>query len=506
MNFYDIYKPLRNRVRGFSLEQSLIDAWELSLDASEIRPLPQGRMRGAPFNRPQPLMHPWIVDLLVRELILEAPLRGDRSLLQWNHFAPLLNDIMHVENKSFGANDVPMDVMVEVHRIAHRQFHWQNGLNPNNYSRALRIFGAPAVDALFQAEYGMSVQQNILVGALLYSHFQSAHTFQDPVAFRAFGISDDAITRYLSRCSVDLPTLRTNLRLAQRYDHDWPYTMNWLVNQPLIRVTRHDKPAWLCPIPRHLINRMTSGLFFDIGKLPNFENPYGASFSRYVGDVLAKVGHGQALSLTPEQRFKVRSEDKDGPDWIWSDASGVMFVEAKTKRITLEAKVGSTGKALDEQIEVIAAAVVQNYKNLQLGLDGHMPHWKPDSRPVFPVVVTIDDWHLLGFKAQNSLVASVRTRLASAGLDPTIFDRYPFLVVSVAELEWVSQVMARVAISTVLSRKLSESTFRHSGLGQCVYQDFRGESRAASHNLFADDLDDFFDKAKQDYLRYRAQS
>lgn len=502
MNFYDHYKPLRNRIRRLPLEPSLLHAWSLSLDSVKLRPFPPYQIQREPFPPIRPITYPWIVDLLIRELVLEAQPKGDLSLLDWRDLAETINAIRRVQDRSFLADRVPMDVMVELHRISHHQFHWQIGPTQNSYTRALRIFGAPAVEALFSRTYGMTIKQAVLMGILLYFGYQEAPIFEDLALFQGVGIPADAVSKCFSRLSSDLPTLRGKLRDAQRYNNDWPYTMNWLVNQPLIRVPIGERQRWFCPVPRHLVNRMTSGLFFDIGQIKDFENPYGAAFSTYVGDVLTRVGEGTHFTLTPEQRFFVAGEPKDGPDWVWSDATGVLFIEAKTKRITLAAKVDGSGDALDKQVDILADAVVQNYQNLQLGLDGHMPHWQPDGRPIYSIIVTIEEWHLLGSRAQQRLADTVKQRLVDRGFDPAIADRHPFMIASITEIEWVSQVMTKVGIAPVIERKLRDAAFPHSGLGQCVHVDFDEESRSVSNGLFIDELNELLELAQRQFAEY----
>ena len=406
MDFYHYYKPLRNRIRRLPLEESLLFARELMLDAERLKTLRYGTIRKEPLGIRRPITFPWIVDLLIRELVLEAAQhRGSgKTLFDWPTLAETLNSVRATQDSSFVADGPPMDIMVEMHRISHHQFHWQTGITQNSYTRAMRIFGDPAVDALLTQTYGMTVEQTVLMAITLYFLFQDGPFFENHSQFEALGIPAEAISRCFERLSISIPQL---------------------VGTPLIKIDGGRADRWFCPVPRYLVNRMTSGLFFDLGRIKNFENPYGQAFSKYVGDVLSRVAGDGGFELISEQRFLVDGDSKDGPDWIWCDASGVLFIEAKTRRMTIKAKADGTGDALDQQVDVLAEAVVQNYQNLCLGLEGHIPHWQPDGRPVFPIIVTIEEWHLLGSRAQQRIDDTVRRRLVEVGLDPGMCDRQP---------------------------------------------------------------------------------
>jgi hypothetical protein len=86
MGFYDEYKPFRNYMRRFELIQGLVDVWCYSQHVLNARPLPPDYAVGKPFgvtlNRN---LWPWDLDILAREIVLNAGPRGDRSLRNWNH-------------------------------------------------------------------------------------------------------------------------------------------------------------------------------------------------------------------------------------------------------------------------------------------------------------------------------------------------------------------------------------------------------------------------------------
>jgi hypothetical protein len=102
MGFYDEYKPFRNYMRRFELIQGLVDVWCYSQHVLNARPLPPDYAVGKPFgvtlNRN---LWPWDLDILAREIVLNAGPRGDRSLRNWNHFAEAVNHIRRLDGLAY---------------------------------------------------------------------------------------------------------------------------------------------------------------------------------------------------------------------------------------------------------------------------------------------------------------------------------------------------------------------------------------------------------------------
>ena len=70
---------------------------------------------------------------------------------------------------------------------------------------------------------------------------------------------------------------------------------------------------------------------------------------------------------------------------LFSDETGHLFIECKTKRMRLDAKTRADAIALEKDISALADAVVQNYRNIQDCLDGRTD-WVPDDRPAFALI------------------------------------------------------------------------------------------------------------------------
>lgn len=497
MNFYDDYKPLRNYYRKFPLVDSLLAIWALSREVIESGSDFRAPITGRPPRYRTLPFYAWQIETLCREIVLNAPDRGDLSLLRWRDLAKAINHIVDVEDAAFKANGITMDVMVELHRISHRQFPWQNGFSLNSVLRAIKIFGKKEVDAVVTTELGMTVVQVTALGMALAGHFSHSASLANPGSYLQLGISKDALQAYFQRMCYSLHELHQKTKEQQKYDHDWVYTFNPLVEKPLISIGTDKGLRILCPIPRLLTQRATTGLYFDIARSPAFSNPYGNAFEKYIGDVLGTTCPGPAFSLIPETPYYIGRQQYRGPDWIWSDSTAQVFIEAKTKRMRLDAKTQADPEALERELGVMAGLVVQHYANIDRALKGHMPHWTADDRLIIPMVVTLEDWYLLGPTPRDLLLDKVRTKLADEGLNPELFTTCPFIIVSINDLEWASRVMGKIGIGPVFVEKRKEPFMSHSGLLNFVYSKFPDESKGISPKIFDADFDQFLAEVKE---------
>src|SRR5579862_6852415 len=102
MDFFENYKPFRNYMRRFSLVESLVDVWRYSLNVLDNIPLPPDYAVGKPPFEPI-----------------------NRNLRRWNDLAGAVNHIRRLDDEAYAAFGDQRDVLLEIHRIVHRQFPWQ---------------------------------------------------------------------------------------------------------------------------------------------------------------------------------------------------------------------------------------------------------------------------------------------------------------------------------------------------------------------------------------------
>jgi len=456
IDLYPAYKPFRNYMRRFALAPSLIQLWGYFLFATESRDLHPALAVGRPAHLDlRARLYAWDLEILVREVILNAETRGSDGLHQWNHLAEAINHIRRLEGEPYKDGESRSDIMVDLQRIPHRQFRWQSGSAKRaaQIVRAWMIFGGDELDAKVQAQIGMSMAQllrlgMVITGGLLNRPYLDLSTDYSPI-----GVPPSASRPLLERLTCDLPTLRNRTRECQQYNDAWLYASFPLEHTPLIRLDAANPDRLLCPVPRYLLNRVTSGIFYDIVNSDGFANAYGYAFQRYVGEVISATVPTPPFTVIEEHPYaEVKAKLKHGADWIISDATGHLFIECKTKRLSLGSKNVTDPEAIERDLGAMAQAIIQNYKNILDAKKG-ITAWQPDDLPIYPVVVTLEDWHLFSTHFTGQLQGKVNEVLVEEGIDSTIVNDMPYTVTSVSELEAVLQVVATRGVSPVFAHK-----------------------------------------------------
>lgn len=454
MGFYEEYKPFRNYMRRFGLVDSLIDVWRYSSHILDNKPLPPDYAVGKPPF--EPIKHniwPWDLDVLAREILLNAATKGDRSLRRWNDLAGAVNHIRRLDGDAYAAFGEQRDVLIEMHRIAHRQFPWQIRVGVNPLMRAYKIFGRGAVEAIVVRELGMTMRQVLLIGMAMTGHFQNTAVISN-YDCSELGIPQASSRAYFARLTSTVDDLRSFTAQQQSYGPDWLYAWNPLEATPLVGVDRAHPERAVCPIPFYLLRRTSTGIFYDLVKSPDFDNAFGESFQAYVGEVIEFACKPPRFSILPEEPYHIGSNKFHGVDWVLSDDTAHLFIEAKTKRLTLGAKILTVGDALERDLVTMATAIVQHYQNILRALDGQT-RWKPDGLPIYPMVLTLEDWFIFSPRIIENLNNHVRRLLGEHGISEQVLTEMPFTTASAHEFEVASQIIAQVGINGLMGKKTS---------------------------------------------------
>jgi hypothetical protein len=208
MGFHEEYARFRSYIMGFDLVPSLIDVWCYARHIIEDQALEPGYAAG--FN-PQTMrslkecLHPWDLDILARELVLNAGSQPTYNLRWWNDLASAINFVRHLDGAAYLLRESPPeDVMHEIHRIAHRQFPWQMGMSgANPMIRVFKVFGEAAVGAIVERELGMTTRQFLQLGMAVSGHFMRAWGISTERDYSVLGISQESSSAFL----IGLPVL-----------------------------------------------------------------------------------------------------------------------------------------------------------------------------------------------------------------------------------------------------------------------------------------------------------
>jgi hypothetical protein len=147
------------------------------------------------------------------------------------------------------------------------------------------------------------------------------------------------LQRLFERVSTSLTKMRCQCVAAQSFDEHFIYAFNPLLRSPLVACSRGQNEFLSLPVPRYLLRRFTDGVHYDLVGTRGFDQAFGDSYQHYVGEVLFAANTSASLLVLPETTHFVGNDMQHSVDWIASDHSGELFIECKTKRLRLNAKL-----------------------------------------------------------------------------------------------------------------------------------------------------------------------
>jgi hypothetical protein len=287
-------------------------------------------------------------------------------------------------------------------------------------------------------------------------HFLTEFELSAPLTFDLYGVTSEQIALFFARYCKPLAEMRVLCREAESFDENFIYAFNPLLQYPLVWYAAGGQVRILAPIPRYLIRRFTEGVYYDILGAPGFDAAFGDSYQAYVGDVLTAVNTSHSLATTPEHEYVVGKDKKRSVDWIVSDSTGDLFIECKTKRLRLDAKIALSDQTpLRSELTKLAEFAVQIYKTLIDALAGRYPHWAPSGKPLYPVIVTLEEWFVFGHKLDGEIDARVRSEFRSHGIDVQLLEKYPLTICSVGDFERLMALVAVKGTKSIMAEKVT---------------------------------------------------
>ena len=490
IDLYQAYKPFRNSMRKHALWTSLQQMWAYSVHIVDGQPLHPSLGIGAPDpDAVKKHVWPWDLEIIVRELILNADDYGSQTLSTWNRLADTINHIRRLEGEPYKSQDHSADVLVDLQRMAHRQFRWQSGTRKRaaQLIRALKVFGGPELEEKVLAQIGMTMSQVLQLGLIIADELRRKPFIQIDADYSPIGIPTEASQKFLERLACEISQVKEDTKKVQQYNDAWLYASFPLEFKPLLRIGPEGQNWAICPVPMYMLNRISSGVFYDIVNVDDFANSYGEAFQRYIGEVIKKVMVGDRYNVDmPVPYSSIKANLKHGVDWTVSDGSGHLFIECKTKRMSLGAKNLTDEAAVDKDMEAMKKAVVQNYSNIIDAKSG-LTTWVDDGAPVYPLIITLEDWHLFSTHLTDRLRASVIEGLAAKQIEPQIIEEMPYSIASASEFETLLQVVAVKSIRDVFTLKTDE-THRNWGWVGFLPTKFAEEADRAKVQLFEDEV------------------
>ncbi len=453
---YQSYKPLRNYLRQFSQIPALAVVYRFVQFVQFKSPLPPG------FDNPQ--LHTkhkwdmgifeWELETLAREIILNCPQNGAKLIDGWGRFANAINHVKRVENDAWGEADHAPDILMELLRLAHRQFHWQQGVDETHLSRFFKLYDHPKIRPLIAAEFGMTTVELYQIGLALVGSLHGSMIIRTPLSNQINTVPADTVNKFVDRFTRTLPDLQRQTRALQEYNVNWAYAFNPLWLHPLVRVADE---VLIGPLPTLLLYRITSGVYFDlVGRGDAFGNAIGSAFQDYTGEVIEAANTAGSFTLLAEAEYGSKKRRKDSADWIVEDGGATLFLECKASRMKLQGKIDLFAKeSMEREIARLAGFVTQLYSTLSDALAGDYNHWQPGEKRAYPIVVTLDEWHAFG-SADKIIDDAVQADFVAKGLDNGLLTKCPYQIWSIRDFEHAIQLMAQGGIDALMKTKTGE--------------------------------------------------
>lgn len=462
-DIYSLYCPLRNYLRQQKLNESLLAIHAHVQFLQFHRPLPR-YITGEPFgyrsmSKFSDLLNfhvfPWELTVICKEVLLNSQQYGPaHSLLEWHYFSGAVNKLKGLENEIAKTFSTKENVLLELFRISHRQFRWQRQPTMDAPARYWKIFSYQNLHKVVEKSIGLTIEEIIKIGMSLLGVYQDKIALFYPLRSQLPGITQDKIDTFLKHFCIDYDELKKGLAAEQQYNEKFVYAYSSMVAYPLINKDWEGKDAIICPIPRYLFERITDGIYYEICRTSGFDHPFGDAFQTYIGDVL-KILYSRG-NIYPEAIY---GKNNRTVDWIIEDDTATLFIECKTKRLTTGAKAALFDiSELESELGKIAEAIAQVYKTMEDFKNGLYPQvkYRPD-KPIYPMIVTLEDWFIYGDLIVNKLNEYVVDRLRREGLSETLIDTNPYCVISAEAFEAFAFIANNHGIRDVLDEKTRDS-------------------------------------------------
>lgn len=463
---FSVYTPLRNHLRKEKLIDSLQAIHYHILLQQFNKPLPsfiqapigyrnaRGMKEFIPFH-----IAPWEIEVIAKEVIINSPKYGAiKSLAEWHQFSQVANKLKDLEEKASKLYATKENVLVELHRIAHRQFTWQHQPTMGDIGQYWKIYSNPDLAKLVEKALGLSVDKLFMISMAMLGSFINHFLLWYPPQINIEGLNASDLDLYLNHFSKEYQKLSSVLKTELEMNQKYAYAYNSLKAYPIIKIAVDGRVGLICPVLTLLFRRITEGIYYEICNADKFNVLFGNAFQNYIGGML-KNSNPKAILLAEEKYGK---PEKRTTDWIFGDNGTLLFVECKSKRLTMEAKINLTDlKELEKQLDILAEGIVQIYKSINDYNSNKFPQLKYDSKvKIYPVIVTLEEWFLFGDVLVAKLDNFIKARLKGVGLPGKMLVNYPYVVSSVGGLNMLATASSMVKIDDILHEKTTDKDKR----------------------------------------------
>lgn len=468
MDIYESHKPLRNRLRKVSLEDVFYVVWAYArnLHFNDWKIPKDIQVDPSYLNAKHWIdagIYPWNLEILVRESVLNGSYGSyhpdiHKTFKKWSYFANAHNNIRDIEGDISKERISAGNINSAMNLVAHRQFHWQALPKTDYYMRYYKIFSEEKVKAIIETNLGISVYEIYITGLAMVGAYLGSPELNFPITIELRTITASKFSIFLQMFGKEFNELKKLVQSEHKMDEDFHSIVPSLRMFPLIRMVYRGKEAVVCPIPSLLFWRMTSGLYYDIVKIPGtgFDNAFGNAFEKYVGDII-EATMNPLIQRNRGEEYKIGKEKKETSDWVIWDEEAILLIECKTKRMRLESKNSLDETFVEKDLEKMADFLLQLYKSIQNYKNNEYPFvTNSKKRKIYPMILTLENWHIMGVERFIRINELLRTKLIETGINPICIEENPYTISSIDEFEHAAQVVSRVGINQFMEKKVDD--------------------------------------------------
>lgn len=503
---YKTWKPLRNLLGKFDLYDSLaVIRWYFTLKQTRLDLSVPSDLEPHPNYQDPAYFLPWELETLSREVIVASDhLTVPRyTMRNPDHLARAVNRLKAIEEviteEYVNQQNIYQEVSV---RLAHRQFKYQTERpNLTNMVRYSKIFSDPSVEEYVKARTGLSTRQIYTISSAFWITFcQNFRLTITNIESQLKDITPEDVERFLNYFAKPIEEVRELLKSPEEHQMNdkFEYAYNSQFAYPIMKVTVAAELSIICPLPTLLVWRSTSGLYYDLYDLKlngvDFGSVFGIAYENYIGGMLEKT-----FEKTKIKVYKGEPNTGSNPntcDWVVESRREVLFVETKTKRLSMAAKTALMSRAeIDAELDVLAKAVVQVYRSYLAYRDGtySSPAYSYNSRKKhFVAVVTLEEWYLLGDQI-SQLRDLVTKKLNDLGIDTNLINDAPYVVMSSDDVEHFSYLARTVLMGDTINPYWAGQAGEYHGheFGTYVDKAFKTELNDYSY-VYSDEENNLF--------------
>lgn len=292
-------------------------------------------------------IHKWEIETLANELMTVPKAKpkknGPTRTLRWDHFGAAMdcvNWLRKLENVEYRIQKKRQDILIEMGRIAARQFDWQRGfVNIPQFYRNAFVYGQGACAAHFEETHGISLNRFSQIGFMLFVSLTNFPVVRNDSSWAKMGVEWREVEKVLALTALPFPRAAALARDQRRKTIHTADKPSVLRQAPCLRFGEHGERI-RAPLPELILERVTSGVFYDVvGGGGPIRDDYGRRFEDYCAEHLSRILVG--LKWEREFSYRKKPNNFDTPDMLCSQNGRIVAAfECKATRMSQEAMFG----------------------------------------------------------------------------------------------------------------------------------------------------------------------